>query len=122
MTPKVADIQKLKRKLRYLCKTYGITGSLADKIFGAVDASAVEAPVSDHNAPPREGHWKICCDTHRDNWTGEVDEEFYLVCSECHRMVWDVNQMDAMNLNHKKIVEAYPYCHCGAKMEVDSRE
>lgn len=63
------------------------------------------------------GHWNIRCESHHDNWTGETDEEFYLECSECGRRAWDVNQLDAMNGNYRAVINAFPYCHCGAKME-----
>ena len=63
------------------------------------------------------GNWNIRCEAHRDNHTGEVDEEFYIECSECHRKVWDVSQSDVLLGRYGKICNDYPYCHCGAKMD-----
>lgn len=62
------------------------------------------------------GNWNIRCETHRDNHTGEVDEDFYLECSECRRKVWDVSQSDVLLGRYGKICNDYPYCLCGAKM------
>ncbi|MBR2927531.1 MAG: hypothetical protein IKC24_00030 [Oscillospiraceae bacterium] len=65
------------------------------------------------------GNWNIRCESHRDNYTGEVDEEFYLECSVCGRKVWDVSQDDVLAGRYGKIVADYPFCHCGAKMSAE---
>ena len=65
------------------------------------------------------GNWNIRCETHRDYHTGEVDEDFYLECSECHRKVWDVSQDDVLLGRYGKICNDYPYCHCGVKMDLE---
>ena len=67
--------------------------------------------------PVVQGNWNIRCEAHRDNHTGEVDEDFYLECSECHRKVWDVSQSDVLLGRYGKICNDDPYCHCGAKMD-----
>ncbi len=64
-----------------------------------------------------KGRWEIHCLSNYDSWTQETDENFYLECSECKRQVWDVDQIAAMNSNCQKLIEKYPYCHCGCKME-----
>ena len=63
----------------------------------------------------KTGYWSLRCDT-RKGYMDEVDEVFYLECSECRRQVWDISQTDALSGNWKKLVNKYPYCHCGAKM------
>ena len=62
------------------------------------------------------GHWNIRCYSTYDSWTQETDEEFYLECSECKREVWNIDQSAAMGGEYRKLVEQYPYCHCGCKM------
>lgn len=79
--------------------------------FSVLDAPTVDAVEVVH------GNWNIRCETHRDYHTGEVDEDFYLECSECHRKVWDVRQDDVLLGRYGKICNDYPYCHCGAKMD-----
>lgn len=64
-----------------------------------------------------KGRWEIHCRTTYDSWTRETDEEFYLECSECKRQVWDVDYMAVQNDDIQKLIEKYPYCHCGCKME-----
>ena len=64
-----------------------------------------------------KGRWEIHCRSTYDSWTQETDEEFYLECSECKRQVWDVDYMAAQNDDRQKLIEKYPYCHCGCKME-----
>lgn len=75
------------------------------------------APTIDPESLRPKGRWDIRCDYHVDDVTREADESFYLECSECKRKVWDVNQMAAMNGEYRKLIEQYPYCHCGCKME-----
>ena len=70
-------------------------------------------------APVVNGNWNIRCETHRDYSTGEVDEDFYLECSVCNRKVWDVSQDDVLLGRYGKICSDYPYCHCGAKMDLE---
>jgi hypothetical protein len=67
-------------------------------------------------APVVHGHWIIRCETHQD-FFGEVDEEFYLECSECHRKVWDASQDAIISGQYHKATSDFPYCHCGAKMD-----
>lgn len=86
------------------------------KAVGRIDL----APTIDPESLRPKGHWNIRCESHRDNWTGEVDEEFYLECSECKRQVWDIDYMAAQNDDHQKFIERYPYCHCGCKMEAEN--
>ncbi|MBR3972884.1 MAG: hypothetical protein IKJ99_02890 [Oscillospiraceae bacterium] len=63
----------------------------------------------------KTGNWILRCE-HRWCFPGEVEEVFHLECSECHRKVWDISQSDAMMCNWEKLIESFPYCHCGAKM------
>ena len=77
----------------------------------------IDAPIIDPESLRPKAHWDIRCDYHVDTVTREVDESFYLECSECKRKVWDINQMAAMNGEYWNLIEQYPYCHCGCKME-----
>lgn len=83
----------------------------------AVRSFLVHQPTIDPESLRPKGHWDIRCDYHVDSITREANEDFYLECSECKRKVWDVDQMAAMNGEYRKLIEQYPYCHCGAKME-----
>lgn len=74
------------------------------------------APAADV-APVKRGCWSLRCDSRQDFSTGEYDEDFYLECSECKRKVWDIDQSIAMSGEWGKLVEQYPYCHCGCKMD-----
>ena len=76
-----------------------------------------QMPTIDPESLRPKGHWDIRCDYCVDVVTREADESFYLECSECKRKVWNVNQMAAMNGEYRKLIEQYPYCHCGCKME-----
>lgn len=69
----------------------------------------------------RSGNWSLRCDA-RKGYMDEVDEVFYLECSECRRKVWDINQGDAMMGNWEKLIEPFPYCHCGAKMHQEVKD
>lgn len=66
--------------------------------------------------PVVHGNWSLRCETHADTHTGEVDEEFYLECSECKRQVWGIDQNIAVSGDWRKLTAEYPYCHCGTKM------
>jgi hypothetical protein len=70
----------------------------------------------------KHGRWSIRCETHHDTYTGEVDEEFYLECSECHRNVWDVSQDAILMGDYRKAVADFPYCHCGCKMDLEETD
>lgn len=76
-----------------------------------------EAPTIDPESLRPKGRWEIHCRSTYDSWTQETDEEFYLECSECKRQVWDVDYMAVQNDDRQKLIEKYPYCHCGCKME-----
>lgn len=67
--------------------------------------------------PVVHGRWEIICASSRSYCTEEYDEDFYMKCSECGRMVFDISQDDAMVGNWKKIFNEFPYCHCGAQMD-----
>lgn len=83
-----------------------------------VYASAIrQAPTIDPESLRPKGRWEIHCRSTYDSWTQETDEEFYLECSECKRQVWDVDYMAVQNDDRQKLIEKYPYCHCGCKME-----
>lgn len=69
----------------------------------------------------KTGNWSLRCDV-RKGYMDEVDEVFYLECSECKRKVWDINQSDAMAGNWVKLIEPFPFCHCGAKMHQEVKE
>lgn len=68
----------------------------------------------------RHGKWILQCDARRDFVTGEYDEDYYLECSECHRKVFDISQDAVIEGRIADIIKAYPYCHCGCKMDGDS--
>lgn len=63
----------------------------------------------------KTGNWSLRWEARKDHMD-EVDEVFYLECSECHRKVWDISQDAALKGEWAKLIEPYPFCHCGAKM------
>ena len=83
----------------------------------AVQAIIDAAPTIDPESLRPKGHWNIRHYSIYDSWTGKEDEEFYLECSECRREVRDIDQASAMSGDYRKLIEQYPYCHCGCKME-----
>jgi hypothetical protein len=83
----------------------------------ALREQLAEAEPTVDAAPVVHGHWNIRCESHQDSVTGEVDEEFYLECSECRRKVWDVSQDAIISGQYGKALSDFPYCHCGAKMD-----
>lgn len=86
--------------------------------FPVIVKNALEnAPAVDPESLRPKGRWEIHCLSTYDSWTQETDEEFYLECSECKRQVWDVDYMALQNDDRQKLIEKYPYCHCGCKME-----
>lgn len=68
----------------------------------------------------RHGYWTIESEEHQDSVSGEIDEEFYLKCSECGREVWDIDHMTVLHGTDEEIFGNYPYCHCGAKMDKEN--
>lgn len=62
------------------------------------------------------GHWNIR--SSRDILHRDVMFELFLIeCSECKRKVLEgVDQEAARNGEYRKLVEQFPYCHCGCKM------
>lgn len=58
-----------------------------------------EAPTIDAE-PVKHGHWIIIDDV----------EKFLAKCSECGRV------------EDTRLIENYPYCHCGAKMDLKDGE
>ncbi len=67
-------------------------------------------------APVRHGRWILDCFVTQ-SFEGEYDEDFYLICSECGRKVYDINQSLALKGDANLFNEQFPYCHCGAKMD-----
>lgn len=65
----------------------------------------------------KHGRWTIESEVHRYGLEDDVDEEFYLKCSECGREVWGVDYMKVQYGKEEEIFADYPYCHCGAKMD-----
>ena len=61
------------------------------------------------------GNWSLRCEQRKEG-DGDLQVKFYLECSECHRQIWRINQDNARNGEWKALVQKYPYCHCGAKM------
>lgn len=80
-----------------------------------LSSDVVMAPPADV-APVRHGNWSLLCDVHRDSVTGEVDEHYYLECSECKRKVFDISQDAVITGRWADVIKDYPYCHCGANM------
>jgi hypothetical protein len=70
--------------------------------------------------PVVHGHWNVGVESHQDFVTGEVDEQFYLECSKCRRRVWGISQDALISGRDDTVVSNFPYCHCGAKMDVDN--
>lgn len=69
----------------------------------------------------KHGHWTIESGIHRYGLEDDVDEEFYLKCSECGREVWGIDYMAVQNGKDEEIFKEYPYCHCGAKMTKENK-
>lgn len=86
-----------------------------DKPEQIPNETLVDHLVANNVTIQKTGNWSLRCEP-RISHLKEVDECFYLECSECHRLVWDINQSHALTGQWKKIIEKYPYCHCGAKM------
>ena len=88
----------------------------ADELCEELHSAFVGAPTADVEAV-RHGHWTIEVEKHQDSVSGEIDEEFYLKCSECGREVWGIDHMTVLQGTDEEIFGDYPYCHCGAKMD-----
>lgn len=85
-------------------------------------ASACEKFPAADVEPVKRGCWSLWCDSRLDQSTGEYDEDFYLECSECKRKALDIDQSIAVSGQWGKLIEQFPYCHCGAKMDGERRE
>lgn len=66
-------------------------------------------------APVRHGEWTLVEKFFPFGEEGEVDSDWFLVCSECGREV-PVYEYWPPDIDIEKLTEEYPYCHCGAKM------
>lgn len=87
---RLIDAEKVKRKIKYIARTYGISESTRNKLLNAVDDSIVDAE------PVRHGKWI-------------VKDDIYFVCSECSEL--SDYECDG---THKQSL----YCpNCGAKMD-----
>ena len=73
------------------------------------------APTLDY-APVRHGEWTLVEKFFPCGEEGEVDSDWFLVCSECGREV-PVYEYWPPDIDIEKLTEEYPYCHCGAKMD-----
>lgn len=73
------------------------------------------APTIDY-APVVHGEWTLVEKFFPCGEEGEVDSDWYLVCSECGREV-PVYEYWPPDIDIEKLTEEYPYCHCGAKMD-----
>ena len=93
--------------------TLGRHSGMVDWLLGELQ----NAPTIDPENLRPKGRWEIHCHSTYDSWTQETDEEFYLECSVCKRQVWDIDYMAVQNDDRQKLIEKYPYCHCGCKME-----
>ena len=115
---RLIDGNALRRKVADILRRYDTPETFGEKlaVYSVFD-EVVSSPTIDPESLKSKGHWDIRCDYCVDVVTREADESFYLECSECKRKVWDVNQMAAMNGEYRKLIEQYPYCHCGCKME-----
>lgn len=86
------DKQKVKKKLQYIFKTYGVSDVLRNKINKALDVSAADM------VEVRHGEWSMDYDT----------GSYVLSCSLCGEHYWIEREDD-----HKP-----NYCpNCGAKMD-----
>jgi len=117
---RLIDANKLEKwmneRMRSLRAAYGYHDAYTDGFEECMEAvENAETIVPDILRPT--GHWNIHCYSTYDSWTQETDEDFYLECSECKREVWNIDQSAAMGGEYRKLVEQYPYCHCGCKME-----
>lgn len=100
------------------CEKYGHACLMYTEEDGSLVQTFTSAfPTIDPETLRPKGHWNIRCYRTYDSYTGETDEDFYLECSECKREVWNIDQSVAIGGEYRKLIEQYPYCHCGCKME-----
>lgn len=89
------DADKLKSKIKYIAKSYGMGTFTKEKLLDAIDKCAIEAE------PVRHGHWS----TWEDKFPGKIPKKknkLGVFCSEC--------ELHADNMS--------TYCpHCGARMD-----
>ena len=108
----IAHIQRVTRKSsRSRTLWSGIHGGVNYCRNLVFEAPTIEA------APVKYGQWNIKTEIYRYGMEEEIDEEFFLECSECGRRVWVSDNTKVLNGKEEEIFEDYPYCHCGAKMD-----
>lgn len=110
---RLIDANALTEKLREAEAHKGMGAAIAGLLIRYIG----KMPTIDPESLRPTARWEIHCRSTYDSWTQETDEEFYLECSECKRQVWDVDYMAVQNDDRQKLIEKYPYCHCGCKME-----
>ena len=88
---------------------------IAKEVKESIKAYLDAAPTLDC-APVRHGEWTLVEKFFPCGEEGEVDSDWYLVCSECGREV-PVYEYWPPDIDIEKLTEEYPYCHCGAKMD-----
>ena len=69
----------------------------------------------------KHGHWTIDTREYRYGLEDDIDEEFFLKCSECGREVWLSDWTAIQGEKYEEILKEYPYCHCGAKMDISAK-
>lgn len=88
------DADKMKRKIKYIAKSYGVGTFPMEKLLDAIDKCAIEAE------PVRHGEWT-------ENKSGKGVFDYYFICSECHK-----------NTPDKAFFIAPDFCpNCGTKMD-----
>lgn len=76
---------------------------------GGVLQDIRDQPTIDY-APVRHGEWRLVEDDHAGTQ--------WLQCSECWRRVLLDDSTNFTSEDLSRLTKQYPYCHCGAKMEV----
>ena len=98
------DKQKVKKKLQYIFKTYGVSDVVRNRINKALDVSAADV------VEVRHGYWYI------------VEYE-YLNCSECGESYYTGAESTKEARERLANGEYYPYCpYCSAPMDGERKE
>lgn len=97
--------------VRLILMNHPKADAICENVQKLVDIHTIEAE------PVKHGYWTIDTREYRYGPEDDIDEEFFLKCSECGREVWLSDWTAIQNDKYEEILKEYPYCHCGAKMQ-----
>lgn len=119
--PRLIDADALEKqveeRVKYLVETNGYYDHYTTGFEDACDY--IEKAPTIEAEPVRHGKWKFDAITSQDYVSGEYDEIFYLECPFCGRREYDLDLYACLGDDFHKVIADYPYCHCGAKMDLD---